>query len=335
MSDSNQVNRVALVGASGHIGQHIAEELVKKNIQVTALTRPDSTSTFPSTLTVAKVSNDDHAGLVKALTGQDVLIVTLGVTAPQDTQPKLIRAAAEAGVKYIIPNEWGPDGSHAGMARDMFFTDRVEPARLLIQELGKSSWIVISTGFWYEWSLSIPNAFGFDFPNKTVTFFDEGNAKMNVSSWPQVGRAVAGLLSLPIKSDGKEPSLEGFKGKWVYPTSFCISQRDILASVLRVTGDKESDWTIKKEPSKERYENAAVAVRRGEYAQFVVAMYTRGFFPNEDANVERHQGGNNNKELGLQEENLDEYTKIAMDRVEHQAKWFKANEGKVHVNANQ
>jgi putative NADH-flavin reductase len=106
MSDSNHVHRVALVGASGHIGQHIAEELVKKNIAVTALTRPDSSSTFPSTLTVAKVSNDDHAGLVKVLTGQDVLIITLGVTAPQDTQPKLIRAAAEAGVKFIIPNEW-------------------------------------------------------------------------------------------------------------------------------------------------------------------------------------------------------------------------------------
>jgi hypothetical protein len=220
------------------------------------------------------------------------------------------------------------------MARDMFFTDRVEPARQLITELGKSSWIVMSTGFWYEWSLSIPDAFGFDFPSKTVTYFDEGDAKMNVSSWPQVGRAVAGLLSLPITAEGGKPSLDGFKGKWVYPTSFCVSQKDILASVLRVTRDKESDWTVKKEPSQKRYDEAAAAVRKGDYGAFVVAMYTRGFFPNEDANVERHQGGNNNKELGLREEDIDVYTKEAMGMVERQARWFKQNEGKVEINTN-
>lgn len=58
--------------------------------------------------------------------------------------------------------------------------------RKAISDLGKSSYIAVSTGFWYEWSLGIPAAFGFDFANHAVTYFDEGETKISVSTWPQV-----------------------------------------------------------------------------------------------------------------------------------------------------
>lgn len=55
-----------------------------------------------------------------------------------------------------------------------------------ITELGKSSFIGLSTGFWYEWSLAIPAAFGIDVNNRTATLFDDGETKVSMSTWPQV-----------------------------------------------------------------------------------------------------------------------------------------------------
>ena len=53
-------------------------------------------------------------------------------------------------------------------------------------DLGKSSYIAVSTGFWYEWGLAMPAAFGIDFANRAVTFFDEGEAKISTSTLLQV-----------------------------------------------------------------------------------------------------------------------------------------------------
>jgi hypothetical protein len=58
--------------------------------------------------------------------------------------------------------------------------------RKAIADLGKNSYIAVSTGFWCEWSLAIPAGFGIDFANGSVTLFDEGETKISTSTWPQV-----------------------------------------------------------------------------------------------------------------------------------------------------
>lgn len=58
--------------------------------------------------------------------------------------------------------------------------------RKAIADLGKSSYIAVSTGFWYEYSLALPACFGIDFVNRTVILFDEGETKISTSTWPQV-----------------------------------------------------------------------------------------------------------------------------------------------------
>ena len=55
-----------------------------------------------------------------------------------------------------------------------------------IADLGKSSYIAVSTGFWYEWGLALPAAFGIDFAKRAVHFFDEGETKISTSTLPQV-----------------------------------------------------------------------------------------------------------------------------------------------------
>jgi hypothetical protein len=90
---------------------------------------------------------------VSALKGQDVLIITMSVLAAPDSSRKLIQAAAEAGVKWVLPNEWGGDDSNPAAAADVMIYAAKKADRALIEELGVSSWIGIACGFWYEFSL--------------------------------------------------------------------------------------------------------------------------------------------------------------------------------------
>jgi hypothetical protein len=167
----------------------------------------------------------------------------------------------------------------------------------------------VTTGFWYEWSLSIPAAYGFDFAKKNVTFFDDGDTKISTSTWPQVGRGVAALMSLP----GEE--LEKLKNKVVFINSFTLSQKDMLDSVLRVTGDSIDDWTVTKEPATERYTAGVEAMMKGDRVGFARMMYTRVFYPDGNGDYETSRG-TSNALLGLPKEDLDEATKAAIKRAE-------------------
>lgn len=284
---------------------------------ITAITRPESTSELPPSIKVARVSNDDHDALVSALRGQDVLLITLSVTAPEDTQVKLIRAAAEAGVPWVMPNDWGCDTDLEDVVKDVPGFSKVPQARKDIVAAGVSSFVSLTTGFWYEWSLAIPPSFGFDFPSKTATFFDDGKTPISTSTWPQVGRAVTALLSLPIhpENGNTERCLEHFRNQIVYINSFTISQKDMLDSVLRVTGDKAEDWTINKEPARERHASATKALQGGDRMAYVRMMYTRIFYDDGCGNFEARNGVSN-EILGLPKEDLDEATARAIERAD-------------------
>ncbi|KAK3679814.1 hypothetical protein LTR78_000190 [Recurvomyces mirabilis] len=318
MSTSNYIKNVAIVGVSGRSGSHMTEELLKTGKHtVTAITRSDSSSTPPQGVHVAKVNYDDPSTLVAALKGQDALIITMGTMAPPDTQSKLIQAAAEAGVPWVLPNEWGPDTAHPGLQKDVPLFGKLVTVQEEVKKLdGKVSALYVDCGFWYEWSLAIPDSFGVDLLKREATLFDNGEVKMSVSTWAQVGRAVAALLSLPVHAEGgdNEACLDNYRNKNVYINSFTVSQKDMLDSVYRVTGTKESEWKFSKEPSKERYDNAIAKMKGGDRMGFVVAMYTRVFFPDDSGNFEKTKG-TANKVLGLPKEDIDEATKVAIERA--------------------
>lgn len=106
---SNYIKNIAVVGVTGSVGEHITEQLLKAGKHnVTAITRADSKSKMPAGVKVAKVNYDDHASLVEALKGQDALVITMKA-GQAEAQTKLIEAAAEAKVAWIMPNEYTAD----------------------------------------------------------------------------------------------------------------------------------------------------------------------------------------------------------------------------------
>ncbi|KAK8136457.1 NAD(P)-binding protein [Apiospora sp. TS-2023a] len=307
------VKNVAIVGATGTVGTYIMDELLKAGKhQVTAITRQDSTAAIPKGVKVAKVDYDNRDSLVAALRGQDVLIITMSVQAPKESQLKLVDAAADAGVRWILPNEWGLDQTNEALADGAFMGPPSRAVRKHIEERGVSSWIGVVCGFWYDFSLGgSPLRYGFDFANRSVTLFDEGTQPINTTTFPQVGRAVARLLALPTEEKGG--SLTDFRNGFVYISSFCASQKDMLESALRVTGTKMEDWQVGREGSAERYARGLKMMQEGNMAGFVQAMYTRTFFPNDDGAYERRHGLHNGL-LGLPVEDIDEFTKLAIGR---------------------
>ena len=301
--------------AGGQSGKFMTEEMLKLGkYKVTAITRADSTNTVPEGCEIKKIDYANPSSIVEALKGHDALVITMNTMAPPEQQTKLIEAAAEAGVPWVLPNEFGYDIENPGLEKDIApIGEKHKEYRAHIEKLGKSSWIGVTCGFWYEYSLSHGRAtFGFDFNNRTVTFIDDGETKINTSTWRQCGLAVAKLLSLKIYSDSdNEPSLAHYKNKFIYVSSFQINQKDMLDSVMRVTGTKEQDWTIKHEPAASRYKAGLEAMYKGDYMGFAQMMYSRVFYQDGSGDFESGKGLQN-EVLGLPREDLDEATEVAV-----------------------
>ncbi|KAL3473822.1 hypothetical protein BJX99DRAFT_232713 [Aspergillus californicus] len=314
----NRIERVAIVGAGGQMGKHLTEHLLLTGKHVvTAITRPSSTSNLPDGVRVVHVdySGDDNKDLVRALQGQQVLLITMSVMAPGDTIIKLVRAAAEAGVPYVLPNWYGHDATNDVLARDSMLLESKDLLNAEIERLGVSSTLRLVCNFWYEFSLGGgPDRYGFDFQKRSFTIFDGGDVAINTSTWPQCGRAIASLLSLkelPDDESDTSPTLSQFGNNGLYISSFRVTQRDMFESVKRVTGTTDADWMITHDSSQQRWKDGRAAVQEGNWKAFTKMLYSRMFFPTGDGDYQSRRGLHNDL-LGLPVEDLDEATAVAI-----------------------
>ena len=278
----------------------------------------------------ATIDYDNHGSLVAALKGQDFLIITLSVRAPPDVTSKLATAAVEAGVKWVMPNAYGPN-PYSEMYDDMGFGAQFRQTIAGLKDLGLNL-VILSCGFWYEFSLAGGLIrYGFDIANRKFVVFDKGDVKIHTSTLPQCGRGAAAVLSLPIlpedAASASTTTLSSLANPApLYIQSFHVSQNDMFASLKRVTGTTDADWTITTESSYERWANASKVVQAGSGFNidgktpmsftdaFGMTMYSRIFFPGGDGIADKDLA---NDRLGLPKEDLDEWTKEAVRIVEH------------------
>lgn len=312
---TNCIEKVAIVGAGGQFGKYLTGALLATGKhEVTAITRTGSTNKLPEGVHVARVdySGDDLEALVAALQGQQVLIVTMAVMAPRDTVSKLVRAAAKAGVPYIMPNWFGHDSNNKRLCDDSMLSPTKEAIQAEIESLGVSANIRLVCNFWYEFSLGGGvDRFGFDFTKQSFIQFDEGDVPFNITTWDQCARAVASLFSLkelPEDESDQSPTLSQFRHRPVYIRSFRLTQLEMFEVVKRVTATTNDDWTITYECSEERWRDGHAAVLNGNFGQFPKMLYSRMYFPNGGGDYEPLD----NKTLSLPVEDLEKYTAIAV-----------------------
>jgi hypothetical protein len=301
------------------MGNHLTTHLLAtgKHI-ITAITRPNSTNTMPEGVKVVRVDygsekEDDIAALTEALRGQQVLLITTSVMALGAIKT-LIHTAADAGVAYILPNWLGHDANNRKLIEDSLMTGLFENVKE-IERLGVSSYFLLVCNFWYEFSLGAgQDRFGFDFRNRSVVLYDGGNVAINTSTWPQCGRAIAGLLSLkqlPEDENDTAPTLSQFRNECVYIASFRVSQRDMFESVKRVTETTDVDWNISHANTEERYKEGLTAIKSGDHSGWMKMGYSRMFFDNGDGDYETSRGLHNDV-LGLKKEDIDPNTAIGI-----------------------
>ena len=303
--------------AAGNVGSHIVRALITGNKHnITVITRSGSSATFPENVRRQSVDYSSHESLVNTLRGQQVLILTISTSAPQDTQQKLISAAKEAGVQWILPSEYGTDHTDRP---DVGAETRLGPPALAIRKIiieAGLSFVSISCGMWYEYAFGDPTRLGLNLKKREITMYGEGSTQVTTSTWAQCGRAVSALLSLPIESEGTQrdlTTLSQFRNTSAYIGSFYVSQKEIFASVLRSTGTSEADWTVQYEPVEERYQRGNKMLAGGDRWGFSVALYARLFYPDGACDLQTKLV---NDALGFPKEDLDGATKEALEMVE-------------------
>lgn len=104
---------------------------------VTAITRVDSKTKLPQGVTTKTVDYEEPGTITAALQGQDALVITLSGYALAN-ESNLIKAAADANVPWVLPNEWSPDTANEEMVKDvMVFQTKRKPARSSINPCKK------------------------------------------------------------------------------------------------------------------------------------------------------------------------------------------------------
>lgn len=262
---------------------------------------------------------DDEESIVSALKGHEFLIITLAYSAGNEIHSKIVQAAAKAKITHLMPNIYTADvvlnnkaiGDETGMG------PAFRPYLSEIERLGLT-WTVLVTGLWYEFSLACPpDWFGFDINKREVTIFDDGQARINTTTWPQCGRAVASFLGLkksPEDDKDSAPTLQQFQNKAIYVSSFLINQREMLESVERVTGTTDADWNIQYESTAKRIQDGRAAFAAGDSKGLAKAYYSRIFSPDSPATYQKKL---HNGLFGLPNEDLDDATMVGVNMAKN------------------
>ncbi|KAJ0305505.1 hypothetical protein COL5a_007255 [Colletotrichum fioriniae] len=306
MSPVRQGRKIALVGASGNLGQHTLTALLSHGIHdITIIVRNESTSQFPDKITVNRVAFDDEAALTSVLKGQEVLILQLGIPAV-GLSDVLIRAAAKANVPYILPTEFGSDPEGKLIEELPEIADKGK-YRELIEKLGVGSWIGVITNPWYDFCLPVGDVLGVNAKTLKATLWNGGNTKMNYTTLARAGAVTAAVVAMP------DEELARYRNKCFYTTSFHVTQREVLNSVMLATGTCESDWDIREESVDEVIERANAM--SGDDAHAVVLAK---FFP---LHYKEGEGGDFNSKtedlsrFDLSKENFHAVTKDVVLRI--------------------
>lgn len=257
--------------------------IAANRFKITVITRSESSSTFPEapSVTVKKGSYNDPAFLESAFKGNDAAFLSFSFTGTPE-QPKLIDAAAKAGVKWILPNEFASDGKVEKMVDDCPVLQPKREARKQIEKLGQTypglSYIAVATNPWINHAIHLGLLHNVSERKAKIS---EDGGRFNLTSLDRAGEGVTKLLTLPIENkENPRTSLQHYANNYAYLSSLSTTQRGALDAMQRITGTTDNDWTIETDNIAERIKKDKEAMAGGGDAAFgammdiLVAYYT-------------------------------------------------------------
>lgn len=296
---------VTLVGATGNLGAQILDALVGDGSFTVTLLQRASSKSKPAHLDKVRVLtiSDDllHDELTERLSGQDALIVCYR---PENAaaQIKFGKAAAAAGVKRLIPADFGSCDSNGKRERELVkLFERKVQVRQSLQELAEQydgfSWTSLVNGHFFDWGLR-ENFLHFNLQTATADIIDDGNAKSSQATLAQIAKATVRILQRP----------EETKNRMLFIQSFCVSQNDVLKSLEKAMGVK---WTVKRHDSEEFIKQKKALADQGDFNAIEDLVFVLGAI---DGNWEERPDFAMDT-LGLENEDLDEVVQKVVNEL--------------------
>ncbi|KAH7324043.1 isoflavone reductase family protein-like protein CipA [Rhexocercosporidium sp. MPI-PUGE-AT-0058] len=253
---------VAVLGAAGALGAPVLKAIVDSGkFNVTVITRPSSKSTFDSSVKVVRADYSSVDSLTSALKGHDAVVSAVG-TEGLLGQSILIDAAIAAGVKRILPSEFGSDLSNPKTAAMPVFGYKVATRKHLEAKVAAGADItytyVVNSGF-LDWGLD--STFLLDWKSAEPKLFNGGDFEFSSTTLASVGQAVVGVLDHP----------EETKNRTVYIQDIAISQKKLLELARKVAPEKKWNPVTVSLDDQEKWANAKVA--EGDFSMPVMYTY--------------------------------------------------------------
>jgi nucleoside-diphosphate-sugar epimerase len=294
------IENVALIGASGTLGPSILEALRAHPTFIPhVLNRHSSKSVYPRTHVITIPDDLNTTDVTKLLKGKEIDALVIAIAGSHvEEQKKLIDAAFEAGVKRVIPAEFGScDSADEETNQVLPLMEGKKRVREYLIDIsarereggaGKLTWTSLVTGHFFDWGLG-NGLLKFDVKKRKAYLLDGGDIKFSASSLGFIADAVVKVLE-------KE---EETKNKLLYVHSLHVTQKEVLKELERATGEK---WeTIDEDASKTIAELRPKMLQRDlEAREEIVAVQgiVAADWTTRDAFA--------NSMLGLREENLSE-----------------------------
>lgn len=290
---STIIKTVAIAGASGALGTPVTKALLDAGFTVTALTRQDSKSSFPSGVKVVHVDYTSKSTLESALQGQDALISTLS-TQSIDQQKLLLEAAVSVGVYRILPSEFGSDTSNPKARALPCYSTKVDVEeyvkQLVEKSNGKTTYTLVLNNAFLDWGIAY--RFLIDPVDKKYELIDGGNNYFTTTPLSFVAKGVAAILQRPEATANRAIHLQGTR----------LTQRQLLAMLQKITGGAES-WTVTEANSKDIERDAFETLKTTPenlpawlFPMLKLAVYAEGF-----GGDFAEQGDKDNEMLGLKQ----------------------------------
>lgn len=197
------IKNVTITGASGALGVVVLDKLVSSGLfNVRALRRNGSKATFPSGVEVVDADFESLDSLKAALAGQDALVSTVGAPGFA-SQPLLFDAAAAAGVRRVLPSEFGSDLGNPNNRALPVYGPKVQ-AQEHIQKLAETAGLTytfVYNNAFLDWGLQ--NKFLLDLSEYKPRVFDDGETPFSATTLDSVATAVVGVLTHPEETKNR------------------------------------------------------------------------------------------------------------------------------------
>ncbi|KAH7417196.1 hypothetical protein BKA64DRAFT_292234 [Cadophora sp. MPI-SDFR-AT-0126] len=267
------IKKVAFAGASGNLGAAILKELLESNLfEITVLTRQSSSHSFPPKVQVVKVNFADLESLTAALSGQDALVSAVATLAIP-YQKLLIDAAVKAGVKRVIPSEFGCDLKNPRTRTLPIYAAKVEIEEYLDALAVKSalSYTLVYNGPFLDWGLK--NGLYLNFKERKADIYDGGDQLFSTSRLSTVGKAVRRILTHPRETADRAIRVKDID----------VSQNQLLKLAQALTPGEE--WDIKQLDTATLEKESLAQVQKNEVGPLtMLGFLKRAIFASEYGN---------------------------------------------------